>query len=68
MSETSSKNYNYDYDKIKDAREFAKKTNNEYLEALIDGFLVENDPEYRYDMYVAIVEGTKELKEIYKWN
>ncbi|MFQ6055378.1 MAG: hypothetical protein ACE5J3_05275 [Methanosarcinales archaeon] len=62
----SSISYDYDYDKIKDAQKFAKKTKNEYLEALIEGFLFENDPEYRHIMYQAIVDGVSRAKKV--WN
>ncbi|MFQ6072436.1 MAG: hypothetical protein ACE5KT_07030 [Methanosarcinales archaeon] len=56
MSELYLKNYKYDYNKVKEARELAKKTKNEYFEALIEGFLFENDPEYRYELYCMILD------------
>ncbi|MFQ6055274.1 MAG: hypothetical protein ACE5KT_08420 [Methanosarcinales archaeon] len=60
--------YDYDYDMVKEAQLFAKKTHNDYLEALIEGFLFENDPKYRHTMYQAIIEGTAELKEIWGYD
>ncbi|MFQ6073245.1 MAG: hypothetical protein ACE5KT_11190 [Methanosarcinales archaeon] len=65
MSETLSKKYEYDLDKIAEAMEFAKKTNNDLLEDLINGFILEKDPEYKYDMYIAIIEGTERLKKVW---
>lgn len=66
MLETSSKKYNYDLDKIAEAMELAKKTNSSLLEDLINDFLLEKDPEYKYDQYQAILMGTKKLKRL--WN
>ncbi|MFQ6071212.1 MAG: hypothetical protein ACE5KT_00715 [Methanosarcinales archaeon] len=65
MSEVYSKKYEYDLDKIADAMEFAKKTNSELLETLINSFLLEKDPEYKYDKYIAIIEGTERLKKVW---
>ncbi|MFQ6073078.1 MAG: hypothetical protein ACE5KT_10325 [Methanosarcinales archaeon] len=66
MSETSSKKYNYDLDKIAEAMELAKKTNSSLLEILINSFITEKDPEYKYDKYQAILKGTEKLKRL--WN
>ncbi|MFQ6054939.1 MAG: hypothetical protein ACE5J3_03030, partial [Methanosarcinales archaeon] len=65
MSEKSSKHYEYDLDKIADAMEFAKITNSELLETLINSFIMEKDPEYRYTKYQAIVKGTERLKKVW---
>lgn len=56
---------NYDMDKIAEAKRFAKKTNNFYLEDLIEIFITESDPEHRGAIYEAIIDGTARLKRVW---
>ncbi|MFQ6062417.1 MAG: hypothetical protein ACE5J9_04485 [Methanosarcinales archaeon] len=46
-------------------KSLAKKTNNDLLETLINSFILEKDPEYKYDKYIAIIEGTERLKKVW---
>ncbi|MFQ6063440.1 MAG: hypothetical protein ACE5J9_09755 [Methanosarcinales archaeon] len=65
MSETSSTKYKYNMSKIAEAMEFAKKTNNDLLETLINSFITEKDPEYQHTKYQAIIKGTARLKKLW---
>ncbi|MFQ6054482.1 MAG: hypothetical protein ACE5KE_15385 [Methanosarcinales archaeon] len=64
MSEVLLKSY--DMQKIADAKRFAKRTGNYYLEDLIEHFIMESDPEHQMVLYEAIVTDTENCKKI--WN